>query len=330
MTTGTTGDPVEGRLKAALADLRPVDGAPASLRWRVDAIPDRIDDVGRLSRLRRAFSTPAAFATLLALAAIAIVAVSFRPNIVPPLSGGAPEPSFDPALEGPGLLYGQIPTMQVVQVLAVVVALALAYRWRSFGGFASWRDMGRGLGLIVLVTAPTALALQPGLIAEGAYGTALGYGQPFTGPFGSSLPTVYYETAEPGAPMIAFMELENVGPLPITLNGLVSPVPPGSSGPAWIALALPSVANTFPNTVEQLRPFTVQVMGPGEFVTLYLVGRAGSCAFGPGFEPGGSPGVTTFAELARDVEIGYSVLGLASKTTIEMPMEFVEPTGRCP
>jgi hypothetical protein len=268
----------------------------------------------------------------LAVAAFAIVVLSLRQVAAPPSNGGvnAPPAGFDPTLAGPGLLFGPIPTLQVVQVLAVVVALAFAYRWRSIGGFDSWRDMGRGLGLIVLVAAPTALAMQPTLLVEGGYGTALGYGQPISGPPGSDVPQVSYESADPGAPMIAFFEVMNAGPLPITVNGMVSIGSPGSSG-RWIALALPSDPNSYPNPVDQLRTFTRQVVAPGDSVTLYLVGKAGACAYGPGYDIESSVDATSFAAFTRNVELGYSVLGLSSTTTVEMPMQLIEPAAaHCP
>ena len=123
----------------------------------------------------------------------------------------------------------------------------------------------------------------------------------------------------------------NGSALPVTLEGIVSGDEPGSPGPRWIALALPFVPNAFPNGVDQLRAFTPQVIAPNERITLYLVGKAGPCSFGPGFSLDNDSAVAGYVSLPREVQLGYSILGLAGTSSFTMPMQVVEPARQsCP
>jgi hypothetical protein len=176
----------------------------------------------------------------------------------------------------------------------------------------------------------TVLSLQAPFTVTGGYGPTLGYDASANPPIGSNGPTVYYSTAAPGKPTIVFFDLWNLGPMPVRLDGLVADLTEGFDGAGVIALALPADPNAFRNRLDQLVPFTPSVVAPNEWVRIFLVGRAGSCAFGPGYQPGVSDS-TAYASRVRTVRLGYSILGLSSTTDVEMPMQLVEPAAvHCP
>jgi len=317
-------DSVEDHVRAALAALRPAGEAPLALRARVEAIPERVGSVGIVSRLRRAFTAPSSVAPAVAVVAVAILAVAYRP-VAAPLTGGAQPPAaFDPTVEGPGIL-NTVPTLYVAFALSVLTALALAVRWRSIGSFDTWRDMGRGLLLIVLVGLPAVMALQPPLKdLGGSSGTALGYGLVVYPAPGLDGPEVRYVSADPGAPMIAFFDVTNTGALPVTLEGIVPRAGDDPAGPHWTSLALARDRNVFPNQTDQLLPFTAQVIAPNDRITLYLIGKAGHCAYGPGYTLD-TVGATGFTSMSRDIQLAYSILGLTAQSTFTMPFQLVEP-----
>jgi hypothetical protein len=333
MTRSASLDPIEARLRAALVDLRPANGAPAALRARVDATPDRIGSRGLAARVRSLAAMPAFVAVVVVAAAIVIAAVSLEHAVAPDNIGGAgSQPvTFDPALEGPGIVHDPIPTLWIVEALVVLLALGLARRWRSRVGFDSGRDMARGLALIVLVAASASIAITTPLKDwGGSIGTALGYGLQVYPPPDTDAPEVYYESAKPGEPMIAFFDVTNTSALPITLEGIVMSDSRSNAGPRWTALALASDPNTFPNPPDKLRVFTPQVIAPNDRITLYLVGKAGPCAFGPGYTVD-TVGVTGYASMSRDLQLDYSILGLSATSTFTMPLQLVEPAAsRCP
>lgn len=341
-TNGSEWGTLEARFRAALAELRPMAGAPATLRGRIDVLPDVLGEQGLALRLLRSVASPLAVTAILGVISLGALVLFGRPVTGPATTGGVnPTPAiFDPTVVGPGLLHAPIPTLPIAAGLVVVLGLALARRWnwRSIVAFETFRDMGRGLVLIAMVAGPSWLALH-GTLAYlgGSEGAASGYGLPVHPPLGLDGPDVYYETAAPGGPIIAFFDVTNVSPLPVTFEGLVDEgfvslitTTGEEHTPSWTSLALASVPNVFPNTGEQLRPFTPTTLPPNAQVTVYLVGRAGACAFGPGFDAQASVN-GGFVSMSREIKLGYSVLGLSSTTTVEMPMQLVEPAAEhCP
>jgi len=318
-------DATELRLRAALVDLRPTDGAPATLRVRVAAVPDRLASQGIGARIRALATAPAALALVASAAAVLIVAANVGRLAAPGTIGpGAGTSQLDPTLAGAGIVRFAIPALQVAGGLSMLAALVLGLRWRSIGGFESWRDMGRGALLIALVAVPALLLVEAPLRDYGGSGGAsLGAGVWVNPPPGADAPEARYVTAERGAPVIVFFDVTNGSALPVTLNGIVVGDATAGTGLQWTAAGLASFPNTFPNSVEQLRPFTPQELAPGDRVTLYLVGKAGSCAFGPTFTID-SP-VTQYEAVDPHLQLSYSILGLASSSTFTMPMRLVQP-----
>lgn len=331
MTADHTPDVIESRLRAALGDLRPSAEAPEDLRSRVGALPEQIGNRSIIDRIAAARRPLLATAAFVAIASIAALAISFTPlGRLPPGTNAPDSTGFDPTVEGPGLLLDPVPTLLIVQIVATVAAVVFGVRFGTGKGFRSRR--GRAFGLVVVAVAGTSImfAVQSQFSLTGASGTALGYDANVVPPPGANGPRVYYSTAEPGKPTIAFFEFWNFGALPVRLEGLVTDMNPDSLGSQWVALALPTVANEFPNSLDKLQSFTPQLIPPQSSVTIYLVGRAGECAFGPGYQPGVSD-ATSFSSFPRDVRLGYSIFGLSSTTVVEMPMQLVEPAAvHCP
>jgi hypothetical protein len=341
MMPKATRDPIEIRLRAALEDLRPPDGAPATLRARVDAVPEHGRRLGRGARLRAFATSTSAVAAVVGVAAIAILAASFSQVVLHTLpgvdvpGGGPTAVAFDPSIEGPGLLRHPIWTLLIAQaVLVAATALVVgrtATRWRTPGAVRTRRAWTAPIVVGIVATGAIALSFQTPLTVTGSSGPVLGYDVNLSSPPGSNGPSVYYSTAVPGGPTIALFEVWNFGVLPVQLDGLVTDLPAGERGPSWIALALPTIPDTFPNRLDQLRPFAPITLAPNTSVPIYLVGRAGICAYGPGFQPGASAVVTGYSSPSRDLRLGYSILGLSSVTTVQMPMQLVEPdAAHCP
>jgi hypothetical protein len=333
MNRDATFDPFEARLRAVLVEQRPIEGAPARLHARVGAIPDRVGAVGWLARMQALAASQRQLAALVGVLVVVAVAASVR-SFIGPVTGGGVSPNalpFDPTVEGPGLVHNLIPTLWVAEALAILLALGLARSWRSRAGFDSWRDMARGLVLIALIAVPAAMAISTPLQDwGGSVGTALGFGYLVNPPPGSDAPGVYYVSAKPGESMIAFFDVTNTSALPVTLEGIVVPDSRSATGPRWTALALAPDRNVYPNEVDRLFAFTPQVIAPNDRVTVYLVGKAGPCAFGPGYTAD-TVGVTGYASMSRDLQLDYSILGLSATSTFTMPLQLVEPASpSCP
>jgi hypothetical protein len=334
------GDLIEARLRTALVELRPADGAPATLRARVDAVPDRLADTGIVGRIRRIVAAPIVVTAPVVVVAIALAALAFRQ--VPPPShlnaGGAPAPSFDPTAEGPGLLYGVIPTLIIVPGSVALLSLALALRHlRRARWIGGWRGAMR-LALICLVGGgAAALALQPGFQwLGGGYGPVLGYGLQAEARPGSFDETpLWYETAPPGGPLVLAISITNPGPLPIQLDGIVEdPNAPLVSAARWVGMTVGQDQASFGEPLNHLLAFTPRTVAPGEQLIVYLAGKAGPCAFGPTFtldNAATSEDIGGYSSKGPEITFAYSVLGLSSSAPFELPMKLVEPLrNRCP
>lgn len=73
--------------------------------------------------------------------------------------------------------------------------------------------------------------------------------------------------------------------------------------------------------VEEATPFRPVDVPPDGRVLLYVVGRAGDCAFGPSFRVDDSHAYAS----SRKVRVAYSVLGLSSVGEVELPVTLAQP-----
>ena len=327
---------LELRLHAALDSLRPADGAPPRLRSRVGRIPDASAPQGLLRRALGGSPAALAVAGLAGVAAIALLIVGLQPGLFEPaISGGPPPPRipFDPTVEGPGLLFGVSGTLFLVPGAIAVIVLALAVRQLSANrGVRGWLDVIR-LGIYGLVVAGAiGLAMHPGFeYRGGSLAPVLGYGVQVDPPRGGDGEPVFYETVNPGDPVIVLVTITNPGPLPIQLDGLVTDPPiAGSNLPRWTAMTTTRDPNTIPNRLDDLDTFRPKVVEPNGSVDVYLVSKAGLCAFGPSFTLAESAGLAMIGR-SREVVFGYSVLGLSSSAPYELPVNLAEPVRmNCP
>lgn len=326
------GRPFDTWLSEQLRDLRPSEGAPETLRLRVDGVPGRLGHYHQLRRLVDGQSGMLAVAGLTAAAALAAFAFALRPGLVLPGPGGnAPPPTFDPTVEGPGLLYDVIPTLTIVPGIVALVALVGAWivRRRGIGGRLAGLPFA---GLATVAFAAMLVALHPGFTwRDGMYGPILGYSISAEPPEGSDGPSVFYEAANPGDPLIFAVTITNPGPLPIRLEGIVEDLMALQEiNTRWTAMTTRVDVTADPSRLDLLQAFRPVVVGPGQQLDVYLVAKAGRCTYGPGFTLD-APRVGGYVSRSREIKLAYSVFGLASYAPFELPVVLVEPTREdCP
>ena len=313
-------EPFERRLGATLESLRPVDGASGALRSRVAAVPAQ-SGAPMWLRWRR----PLAGATL-AVGALAVAVVVVRPVLVAtvaPGSGNAPAATvpFDPSIDGLGILRGVIPMLWIVPPVLGLAIAAFGARWaRGRGRVVSWRVVPG----IVVGAAVAAIALQPGFVEGSFYSRGIGYGLEVDSPPGTSYPSTWYETAQPGGVLMIGLSFRNGGPLPIRLEGLVETV--FDDRPLisrWTSLWVGSDPDTIGSDIAHLVPFTPRTVDPGKEVQVYLVGRAGLCVYGPGYAVGAP--IQGHVSRGPTIEIAYSVFDLSASAPYTLPVNLVEP-----
>lgn len=316
----------------AMLEGRDPGPAPASLRDRVDRIPDL-----KLGRDRpRILSALGSLAGLAAAAAVLLVVVGHPRGIVAPAGGATPTlpPAFDPAIVGPGLVGAGVTTENVVGLMLIAGGALIGSAMRIGGrrGFAM-------IVAVVLVGYGVAQTLTvdigPGSFSNtGELGTMT-----VSPPGGSSARDVVYITAAAGKPFVVGVSLSNDGSLPVRLLGLRALDRQDGAGDGSVtAVAGPGVTAAWrdaapegtllsPASAVPLDPIDLE---PGAEIVVWLVGRAGPCAFGPAYSPslGNSVGYAGLPEL----RVEYSVFGMPRATSLEWPYDVVEPfqQGACP
>lgn len=319
---------LEARLRAALADLQPVNGAPARLRARVDDIPNAASTSSRWLRSLFLAGTAAAGMGLIALLAAGRLQLAMP--LPGPGAGNAPDPTFSPSIEGPGIWTSVVPQLPIVFVALAAIVGAAGARWvlraRDLRGSMFLRAV-LAVGACVAIAAP---GFEPGFEPGSSYGPVLGLDVRASAPAGTDGPDAWYETAEPGGPVALMVSIRNPGPLAIRFEGIVeSETADNPIAFRWTAVWLPRDANVYPNTTDRWQSFTPTVIEPGSEIQVNLVGRAGSCAFGPGFTLATPPGA--MASRSRSIQVAYSVFGLTQTADVELPMQIVEPYAEhCP
>jgi hypothetical protein len=121
----------------------------------------------------------------------------------------------------------------------------------------------------------------------------------------------------------------NPGPLPIRYLGVREPHEPFVHVYHWSAAWQIDDSHGGSPGAEESTPFHPLDVAPGEFLTLYLVGRASDCVYGPGFR---LENAADFGFISGNpIEVAYSVGGLTAMSTIELPVVIAEPVlGDCP
>jgi hypothetical protein len=330
----------DDRLEAALRDLMAASRpgvAPPELRARVDQIP-ALSRPSRLpSKLRSAIALAGGLSTLsvAAIAAFFAIAQALNRPLVPYLDpgiGATPSPAmFDPSVAGPGIVTDFSGTLDSVPwVIAVLGWLVLA----AITFFASerWRRavlVGAIVAAIALGFGARAISTHPGFEFSGAWGPLLGLDVRAEAPKASTGPDVWYVTAERGEPFALVFSVYNPGPLPIRYLGVHEPNRPFVHAYHWSAVWQVDDSHGGAPAAEESRSFHPIDVAPREFLTLYLVGRASDCAYGPGFR---LQNAASFGYIqGSPISVVYSVGGLTATSEIDLPVVIAEPVlGDCP
>lgn len=324
---------LEGSLRGMLGERRPENGAPAELHERVARIPEEVGlRAGRgSSRLvARIAGGMAGLAAAAAIVLLVVGALTSRP-VVPEVGSapapGAPVATFDPAIEGPGIVrpsneYSPPPDslVSVPWVVAAIGGVVLGAVALTGGRL---RRLAALAGVLILAVGANGLSSHPGFETGSAWGPRTGLDVQVEALSASGGVDVWYVTAEPDGPIVFAFDVRNPGPLPIQLLGVVQDEFPTSSFPSWTAVWLHEDANGGLPAVEDATPFRPVEVPPDGHVALYVVGRAGACAFGPSFR---LEDVSDHASASsRQMQVAYAVLGLSSVGEVELPVALAQP-----
>ena len=255
--------------------------APVGLRERVANLPEaETASTTRTQRLSRA-AIPA-----LGLAAAILLLVIATPLLAPrgvgPGASAEPGTTFDPSLKGPGLVAPPLIEAEGLVVLglliagAIVLAVAPAGPRRAGAVLVALLILGFGGSQILLTHAVTGPVASSGGIG------VLNVEQ--TEPGGGRHPV--YITAAPGEPFSFGFSVQNEGPLPIRLEGVVAD--PAEQDPRIVGYptlrAVWATGAIDGDIVDPRLPFAGANLAPDSYVYLWLVGTAPRCAFGPAFD----------------------------------------------
>jgi hypothetical protein len=315
--------PLEQRLEAALIGLRPAEGAPASLRYRVHEVSSAGVRPSMLGGFGRWLVVSGSIAVLAVAGLIAVRGGLVAP---PPVTPGAPGTGIDPTVEGPGVVTSMIATLPIAgwaiaAVLAMIAVLILRPDRRQAGSLV----MAGAVGAAAVGAAWLAGHPGPQVGGWNGYGPVIGFWNHETpsapGPDGVELRTLYV-SARPGEPFAFNFVVHNPGPLAVRLEGIrEDPDANTRIAPRWTALALGTDQDAIGQPPSGLVRFVpVEILPDGD-LTLYVIGKASACAVGPG--PYGTD--QAFAGRGPDIELVYSVFGLTDVSTYTMPMLIWEP-----
>jgi hypothetical protein len=318
---------LEVALRSVLAEQRPAHGAPSGLRERVAAIPEVLGArrwflppwLGRLAPVGASIASVAAV--------LVIVAIASRGPGIGPVPGGGPgsaaPATFDPTLEGPGILRSLDTSLRAVPGLIVVLALGAALYQISI---RQSRPRWLGLRLVACAIVGVAAAMLTSFSAlrEGSGSAVLrGFDVQVPTPNGAPGPTQFFETAGPGDHTVVMFSIRNQSAIPVTVEGVVVEPPPSDAIPTWTAVWLARNQTRIMGDLTDIRPFTPSAVAPGGELDLYLVGKPGRCAFGPTFTLQSS--ISGSYGMPAEARVTYSVLGLRDFAIVQIGMEGSEP-----
>jgi hypothetical protein len=223
-------------------------------------------------------------------------------------------PTFDPTLEGPGIIRSSDLGVGGLLILTPVLALVAGI------GFTRRRPLRLALGAaaIAVSLAAVTVANVPGPGLGGASGPGLGTEWAVM-PIGFQGQGLLYVRVGPAERYSFGFSIRNDGPLPIRLEGIVDESPHGAVLPLLTALWVdgePHGGSSGPAT-----PFTARDLAPGDTVVLWLVARASPCAAGPKW----SPTTYTSGYGRSTVMVRYSVLGWPRADDVALPYQVYEP-----
>jgi hypothetical protein len=307
--------------------------APIGLRERVARVPE-----GPAARGPALHALSRAVVPVLGLAATIAVLLLVIPLLL--VSGTGPGPgasvaplsTFDPTLEGPGMVTGWISTEFVIGMLLIAGGALVVIGWRIGGR--------RGFALVALIAVAVIGVAQTltASVGPGSLTSSRGLGVILVSPpAGSTAKDVAYITAAPGEPFWVVVSLRNDGTLPIRFFGLRDPLEPDTSQPPGTTrLIAPRVTGAWRDTAEHggsngqesAVPLAPIDLGPGDEVVLYVMGRADACAYGPTYDP--AIGSTVGYRGLPEIDLVYTVFGMPRSVPLEWPYDLLEPTPDAP
>lgn len=304
--------------------------APSALHTWVLDVPDEAE-LSRPSQPRRLLATVLGLAAVILLAIIGLTTLrhigpATDPGATVPTESAAspaavesPVAAFDPKLEGPGISATDdlSPAIIVLPTCALLVALAFTTRGRRrvlpaalAAALAGWASLG---------------TLLP--VAFDDYAYAPGLNTVHAAEVPGSAETLFYELAPSGGRFSVGLGILAGGPLPIRIEGVVSPA--FEYRDHYIGMLLTAVwIDGEPNggMTGPIRPFApFEMSRNGQ--SIWLVGRAGACALGTDFDPT-NPGNEMGFEGIEGVDVRISVLGWPRTVHLGFPFRLVEPTSQ--
>jgi hypothetical protein len=316
---------MERELRGVLGDRVP-GPAPYGLRGRVNRIPDEVPVVrGRpaLARVAPLLAAAAAVAVLV-LGAVPLLSTgpATGPGATPP---GSPLPavSFDPTRVGPGVSATAAGDPGAVIALGVLLlgltALLAPGRWRVLP-----------IGIATILVGYAVVASQvPVAVLQTGSGPGIAVTRAPERP--ASDESLVYEHAAAGEPFSVGVFVRIDAPLPVTIEGIVDPTFGEATRvgfPTWKAIWLDEQADggmTGPAT-----PFRAFELSPPDVRAVWLVGRAGSCAYGPGFDAS-NPGDDLAYAIVDTVTVQVRALGWPRTVELQLPFRVAEPMATtCP
>jgi hypothetical protein len=325
--TGMPRDPrLDPALRKELQRRDPGEAAPPGLRSWVLSVPDGPAQ-GPAIRLRREVAALLSLAAMMLLVVIGLTTIRHLegPGVagssVPADSAASqsPVPSagelFDPSLEGPGVSSTDdlSPAILVIAACGVLGVLSVSAR--------GWRRTAPALIGALLAGWALVAALAPISIGFSGYGQGLNVVRA-SGVPGSS-EELLYELAPPNGRFTMGILINAGQPLPVRIEGIVSPSYAGRD--SFLGMVLTAVwiddepHGGMSGPARPFAPFDV----PREGQAIWLVGRAGGCAFGPAFDPLRSD-VGGFAGI-ESIDLRVSVLGWPRTISLALPFRLVEP-----
>ncbi len=315
---------LEQSVRQALAQRDP-GPAPIGLRERVARVPE-----AATARSTAAERLARAAVPVLGLAAAILLLVIAAPLLAPrgvgPGASTAPGATFDPSLKGPGLVAPPLVEAEGLVVLGLLIAGALVLvaaprgARRAVATLALVAVLAFGGAQILLTHASTGPVASSGGIG------VLNVDQTEAGP--DRYPV--YIAAAPGEPFSFGFSVQNEGPLPIRIEGVVAD-PAQQVGvdyptlrAVWSAGPVDPQADGGPQA-----PFSPVDLGSGNWVVLWLVETASPCAAGPLYDPANAAD-TAYVGIPP-VRVEYSVLGFPRTADINLPFDMLQPyQANCP
>ena len=233
-----------------------------------------------------------------------------------PSVAASPVGAFDPTLEGPGISAPDdaSPAIFVLLACAVLVALVLTTRgWRRIlpaalaAALAGWAVVGMLTPITVLV-----IGYAPGLNLVRAPEVP------------GSQEVLFYELAPASGRFSVGLMLLPGGPLPIRIEGIVSPT--FGYRDDFLGMLLTAVwIDGEPNggmsgPIRPFAPFAMSRNGQ----SIWLVGRAGACAIGSTFDPSNPATVGGFGSMDSP-DLRVSVIGWPRTVHLQLPFRVAEP-----